>query len=140
MQPVEVALAIIFRRRQLLICQRHPQAHMGGLWEFPGGKLYDGETPAAAAQREAMEETTVRVAVLHQLPATDWVYPDATVRLHPILCRWVAGLARPVGCAAVRWVLPQALSDYPFPPANQKLIQLLMSTPPAVLLQGQPRA
>ena len=61
---VEVAIALVFRQGQVLISRRPAQAHLGGFWEFPGGKLEAGESPERCAEREVLEEVGVVVHAL----------------------------------------------------------------------------
>src|ERR1035438_1977423 len=62
-QPIHVSAALIFRAGQLLITQRHAQSHLGGLWEFPGGKREAGESFEQCLVREIREELGVEIAV-----------------------------------------------------------------------------
>lgn len=125
--PVEVALALIWRRGCLLIARRRAHAHLGNYWEFPGGKLHPGELPAEAAVREALEELGVSCRPRNTLPAIEYAYPDRAVRLHPVECDYVGGAPRPVEAAEFAWVLPRYLERYEFPPANASLIAALSS-------------
>lgn len=124
---MDIGLAIIRhpRTEAILIARRKDSAHMGGLWEFPGGKCLPGEAPAACAVRETLEETSLAVAVLEAWPVISHAYPDRTVRLHPFLCRASADDALPFASREVCWVLPSALHAYAFPPANAPLLARL---------------
>lgn len=108
-----------------MIARRSDAAHMGGLWEFPGGKCLPGEAPGACAVRETHEETGLAVAVLEAWPPISHVYPDRMVVLHPFLCRAQGDKALPLASGEVRWVLVSALGEYPFPPANASLLARL---------------
>jgi len=79
--PIEVAAALIFRPGQLLITQRHARAHLGGLWEFPGGKREPGETWEACVIREIQEELGVTMTVNGLFATILHEYPEKTVRL-----------------------------------------------------------
>lgn len=124
---MDIGLAIIRhpRTEAILIARRKDGAHMGGLWEFPGGKCLPGEAPAACAVRETLEETSLAVTVLEAWPVISHAYPDRTVRLHPFLCRAQTEDAVPLAGREVRWVLPSALYAYAFPPANAPLLARL---------------
>lgn len=124
---VEVAIAIIRRGSELLICQRKADAVLGGYWEFPGGKIDPHELPPAAAEREALEELDVIVRATETLAPITHAYDHAIIRLTPILCDYLSGDPKPLGCATFRWVPVSALSDYPFPPANAPLLKELLT-------------
>ena len=126
-----IALALILHPDDgtVLIAQRLPDAHLPGLWEFPGGKCGPSEAPADCAVREAREETGLDVAVLEAWPTITHDYPDRTVTLHPFLCRAPHADARPLGSRRIAWVSPSDLARYPFPEANGPLIERLIRNP-----------
>lgn len=119
---LEVALALVWRNGCVLITRRPADSHLGGLWEFPGGKILRGETPEAAAAREALEEVGVRCRPILPRAPIEWSYPERSVRLHPIDCEYVGGPPRPIQVAEWAWVAPSELSQYAFPPANASLV------------------
>ena len=125
---VDVALAVVFDPlKRVLICRRKPDAALGGYWEFPGGKCNPAESPAHAAVRESLEETSLVVEVVRALPAIEHEYEHARLRLHPFVCRWSAGNLEPREVAEARWVLPTELGQYLFPPANGDLVRALIA-------------
>ena len=108
-----------------LITQRRRGSHLAGLWEFPGGKLEAGETPAAGLQRELREELSADFAVGDQVETVRWEYPDRVVVLHFFECRVQAGAIEPREEQAMTWVEPARLGEYDFPPADRELIARL---------------
>jgi mutator protein MutT len=124
-KTVEVALAIIWRAGCLLISRRPDDAHLGGLWEFPGGKLNPGETPEQCAVREAAEEVGVGCQPRRCMAPLVYAYPERTVRLHPVECDYLGGAPRPLAVAEWAWVLPSDLKNYSFPAANEPLVEAL---------------
>ncbi len=119
-----IALAIILHPNdsRVLINQRPADAHLGGLWEFPGGKCLEHESPRDCAVREAWEETGLRVDILDAWPAETYAYPDRTVTLHPFLCR-----ARRENALHGKWVSVGELARYEFPRANAALLTRLQT-------------
>jgi len=121
-----VAVGIVRRPDGRVLIDRRPYGGLlGGLWEFPGGKIEPGETPARAAVRELREELGVRAEPVAELPPVEHAYSHFTVTLHPLLCRFVemdpaAGEGR-----EWRWVPPGELPHHPMPRANRKILELL---------------
>lgn len=122
---IEVTAALIRRDGALLIAQRPPGAHLAGLWEFPGGKREAGETLEACLARECAEELGVTVRVGALVRVVEHSYPDRHLILHFFECTLIDGEPAPLGCQAVRWVAPEELSAYQFPPADARLIEEL---------------
>jgi len=122
---IDVAIALVWRGGRLLVTRRLPAAHLGGLWEFPGGKMRTGETPDAAAEREVLEETGVVARARARRAPIEWQYPERAVRLHPVDCDWVEGEGEPRGVADLRWATREELGTLEFPPANATLVPVL---------------
>jgi 8-oxo-dGTP diphosphatase len=123
---IEVAAGLIRDRDgRYLITQRRRGSHLAGLWEFPGGKLEAGETPAAGLRRELEEELSATFAIGELVETVRWEYPDRTVILHFFDCHVESGVIDPREEQAMEWVEPARLPDYDFPPADRELIQRL---------------
>ncbi len=121
----DIAAGIVWKRGRVLIDQRKPDALLGGLWEFPGGKQREGETPEQAAVREVAEETGLTVRPGEVLATIRHAYSHFRITLRAVECTWVSGQARAIECEQVRWVWPSQLGRYPFPKANARLLPLL---------------
>jgi len=78
---IEVSAGLVFRDGLLLIAQRRPQDHLGGLWEFPGGKLEPGESAEDCLRRELMEELGIEVEIKELAETIEHDYPGKKVRL-----------------------------------------------------------
>ena len=122
---VEVSAALIFRGGKLLITQRHAQVHLGGLWEFPGGKRESGETFEECLVREIREELGVEISVGELFAEIHHDYPEKSVGLKFFICRLVAGEPQPLDCAAVKWVAQNELTNFEFPAADAQLLAKL---------------
>lgn len=124
---IEVAAGLVFRSGKLLITQRYPDSHLGGLWEFPGGKRHSDETFEACLQRELMEELGIEVAVGELVETIEHAYPEKTVRLKFFRCEWLRHEPQALGCPAFRWITRDELDQYPFPPADARLLKQLQA-------------
>jgi mutator protein MutT len=124
-QPIEVAAGLVFKDGKLLIARRPPLAHLGGLWEFPGGKREGGETYEECLHRELAEELGIEVQVLELVAALTHDYPERSVHLRFFRCRWLR--REPLGDAgqALAWVTAEELSHYDFPAADARLLNRL---------------
>ena len=121
----EVSAALIFRGGKLLITQRPAKAHLGGLWEFPGGKRESDETFEQCLVREIREELGVGIAVGELFESVTHAYPEKTVHLKFFICRLLGGEPQPLGCKAVKWAGKSDLADYEFPAADARLLEKL---------------
>jgi 8-oxo-dGTP diphosphatase len=121
-QPIEVAAGLVFKDGRVLIAQRPPQSHLGGLWEFPGGKREAGETYEECLHRELAEELGIEVQVLELVEALTHHYPGRSVHLRFFRCRWLR--LEPQGNAgqALAWITAEELSRYSFPAADARLL------------------
>ncbi len=125
MDVLEVAAGIIHREGRYLIARRRPGVHLAGFWEFPGGKREAGESLAECLQRELFEELSIRVDVPIPYQMIRHEYQDRTVELHFFRCAIEQGDAVPVECEEIRWVLPEELTRFEFPPADRVIIDAL---------------
>jgi 8-oxo-dGTP diphosphatase len=120
----EVVAAVIERDGRILIARRPADRHLGGLWEFPGGKRRAGETPEAALAREIREELDAAVTVGELLEDVEWAYPEKTVALRFYRCA-LEGEPRAAEGQELAWVAPADLSRYAFPDADQAMVARL---------------
>lgn len=124
-----VAVALINGDGHILLAQRPPGKSMAGLWEFPGGKVHDGETPEAALVRELKEELSINVnpADLDPITFASHGYADFHLLMPLFACRTWHGTPTPVEGQTLAWVAPTALADYPAPAADIPLFAVLAS-------------
>ncbi|HTM77921.1 MAG TPA: (deoxy)nucleoside triphosphate pyrophosphohydrolase [Devosia sp.] len=122
-----VACALVDADRRVLIAQRPPGKALAGLWEFPGGKIEPGETPEAALIRELEEELGVstKTACLAPVSFASHSYDNFHLLMPLYACRKWQGQPQPREHTALKWVRPNALHDYPMPPADAPLIAAL---------------
>ena len=123
---VQVAAGLIFREGRYLIARRKADTHLGGLWEFPGGKREPGESLEGCLHRELREELGIDVTPPVHFRVIRHEYPGKTVELHFFRCTVSRGEALALDCEEVRWVMPNEMANYEFPPADRPLIEALM--------------
>jgi 8-oxo-dGTP diphosphatase len=126
---IDVAAGLVFRDGKLLITQRHPKDHLGGLWEFPGGKRELGETFEECLIRELREELGIEVAVGELLETLTHDYPTRSIHLRFFRCRLVAGEPQTLGCSALEWIDAGGLAKHEFPAADARLLEKLRNSP-----------
>lgn len=120
---VHVVAAVIRNANQkILLALRPSDKHMGGLWEFPGGKCESGESPSQALTRELQEELGIVIEHPQPLIQVRHDYPDLQVLLDVYEVQHFSGAAHGAEGQEVRWVAPSALSDYQFPAANRSIV------------------
>jgi A/G-specific adenine glycosylase len=124
-----MATAILIHQGRILIQKRKSKGVWANLWEFPGGRLEQGETPEMALVREYMEETELAVGNLKKIITVQHSYTIYRVTLHCYCCSLLAGRSEPVLHTAqeYRWVKPGELSDYAFPSGHRKFIRHLQN-------------
>jgi len=127
--PIDVAAGLLFRRGKLLITQRRPNDHLGGFWEFPGGKRETGESFEDCLRRELREELGIEVEVGELLDSVTHAYPEKMVRLKFYRCALQREEPRALGCHAMAWVSADELDRFQFPAADEKLLGTLRNMP-----------
>lgn len=124
---IHVAVGVIINDRQeILIAKRHQHLHQGGKWEFPGGKVEQGETVQQALIRELKEEVALNVQQTQDLMIITHDYAEKQVKLD---VHWVTdfnGNAFGVEGQEIAWVAPTQLKDYRFPEANKPIIDKIL--------------
>ena len=118
MRTVIVAAALIIEEGKILVTQRKKDSPHGFLWEFPGGKVKEGEEPREALRRELMEELDVEAEVGTIFDAVFHSYPEFPILLLVYRCRVKRGLLKPIGCHDLRWVTLRELEKLEMPPAD----------------------
>jgi A/G-specific adenine glycosylase len=120
-----VAAGVVYRKGRFLITHRKPDGLLGGLWEFPGGKIIEGETPPQACQREIREEVNLNVEVVSHLTTVKHAYTHFKIIMDVFICQYVSGRIRLNGPDDFCWINTSQLSAYPFPKATLKALSHL---------------
>lgn len=121
------ACALVDSDGRILLAQRPEGKSLAGMWEFPGGKVEAGETPEETLVRELNEELGIvtRIPCLAPLTFASHTYETFHLLMPLYVCRRYEGIPQGREGQAIKWVRPQALRDYPMPPADEPLIPFL---------------
>jgi mutator protein MutT len=120
-----VTAGLLQQDGMVLITKRPAGSHLAGYWEFPGGKQEGGETLEECLEREMKEELGVDVRAEKPLLNVDHEYANRIISLYLFQCTHLSGELKPLACEEIRWVHPEDLTQYRFPPPDEKIIQLL---------------
>lgn len=121
-----IAAGVIFKRGKILIQQRSNEGLLGGLWEFPGGKVEAGESLVECVRREVREELGIEVRVGERIVAVEHAYSHFSITLHAFRCEFLSGRTRAASAQRFNWVTPEELDEYAFPAANKRIIRELV--------------
>jgi A/G-specific adenine glycosylase len=121
-----IATGVVCKGQKVLITRRKLEGLLGGLWEFPGGKIRKDETAETACIREIKEEVSLKVKTDEHLTRIRHAYTHFKIVMDVFLCSYVAGRIRLNGPIDFQWIRTAQIDDYPFPGANHKFIPLLI--------------
>ena len=124
MQHLEVVAGVIVVNGRLVLAKRKKEDHLGGFWEFPGGKIEDGETPEMALVREIEEELGIRVTPVKEIAVVEHQYPEKLVRLHFVLAE-AEDVPKALDCEDVALVDVKEVSGYRLAPADERAWRLI---------------
>lgn len=122
----QIGVAVIYDDSgRILIDRRRQEGLLGGLWEFPGGKIEPGETVEECVRREIQEELGIDIEVQDALITIDHTYSHFKVTLNAFNCLHLSGEPQPIECDEVKWVTLDEIDAYPFPKANGRIIEAI---------------
>lgn len=120
-----IATAVVRKNGRLLITLRKPDGLLGGLWEFPGGKVLKNESPEDACKREIKEEVNLDIKIESHLTMIRHAYTHFKIKMDVFLCTYASGKIRLNGPVDFKWIRPENITNYPFPGANHKFFPAL---------------
>lgn len=124
----QIGVAVIWNQSgQILIDRRKAGGAMGGLWEFPGGKIEAGETVPQCIVREIQEELAIEIIVGKHLISINHIYPTFEITLIVHHCQHISGTPQPIESEEIRWVNVPDLDKYEYPAANYQIIKIIQS-------------
>ena len=122
-----IAVGVIWKGTKVLITRRKEEGLLGGLWEFPGGKIKNGETSQAACAREIKEEVNLLVEPEERIARIRHAYTHFKIVMDVFQCTYRKGRVYLRGPVDFRWIRLQEMDKFPFPGANRKFIPLIVS-------------
>ena len=124
---IVVSIALINNENEILLSKRPEKKHLSGFWEFPGGKIEEGETPEKALIREVKEELNIDInnKCIAPLSFSEFDYNNFQLLLLLYICRRWDGVPMSMENNKLEWVKPNMLRDYKMPPADDALIYCL---------------
>ncbi|MBN1926599.1 MAG: (deoxy)nucleoside triphosphate pyrophosphohydrolase [Prolixibacteraceae bacterium] len=128
MKRIDVTCAIIVKEGKLLACQRGSQSEHAYEWEFPGGKVEEGESAENCIVREIWEELKVEIIIVKQLEDIEYDYPRLSIRLIPFLCKINSGNPSPVEHHTIRWQPSERFHDLIWSAADKEVFNLNAKT------------
>ncbi len=122
----QIGVAVITDSQgNILIDRRKQEGLLGGLWEFPGGKIEPGESVENCISREIKEELGIEIEVGDRLITIEHAYTHFKVTLNVFNCKHLSGEPQPIECDEVKWVTLDEIDQYPFPKANSQIIEAI---------------
>lgn len=123
----QVTAAVILKEGRVLIAQRSSKDELARLWEFPGGKIEDGETPEECLKREIKEELDIDVDVKDFFAESIYDYENGSISLMAYAVEWLDGELKPMVHDELRWVSRSEISKYEFAPADVVFVKKLVN-------------
>ncbi len=124
---IRVTAAILEQDGKILIAQRKKGDRLEGKWEFPGGKIEEGENPKTCLQRELQEELGIEVRIGDFICENEHQYPHIHIRLLAYQTFYLSGEIQLYDHAAIAWVTLKEMQDYDFAPADVPIVEVLRS-------------
>ncbi|MFC1533511.1 (deoxy)nucleoside triphosphate pyrophosphohydrolase [Thermodesulfobacteriota bacterium] len=122
---INVTAAMIWKDGRLLITKRPEGSHLAGLWEFPGGKQKANEILKECLEREIKEELGMDIRADEFLLTVQHEYDTKLVNLHLFQCSYLKGFPEALEGQEIKWVTPEDLQKYAFPPPDREIIERL---------------
>jgi 8-oxo-dGTP diphosphatase len=125
MDTIKVVCGIIYKDNKVLICRRKPELFLGGLWEFPGGKVEKGEDDETTLSRELMEELGMIVDVYEYFDTSIYNYGEFTIELIAYKCKFIEAKYNLLDHDIIEWVNYRDLINWKFAPADISIVNHL---------------
>jgi 8-oxo-dGTP diphosphatase len=125
--PIPVTCVILLHEGKVMAAQRAAHMDLPGSWEFPGGKIEEGESPETCLIREVREELAIEIRITGSLTPVTHTYPTKTIRLQPFLASWVSGAVQLSEHSQIRWLGREQLLSVDWAPADLPIVHELLA-------------
>ena len=123
----DIGVGVIWNNDKILITKRKKNQLLGGLWEFPGGKIKNNESILHCIKREAQEELGIKIKVKEFIKTVNHQYSHFKITLHAYHCQYLSGEIKCIEVDDWEWISPKSFSDYPFPKANHYIFPEILN-------------
>ena len=127
MNSIPVTCVVLLHEGKVMAAQRAAHMDLPGCWEFPGGKVEEGESPETCLVREVREELSINIRITGSLPPVIHAYPSKTIQLLPFLATWNTGTILLAEHAQLRWLAPEELLSVDWAPADLPIVHDLLA-------------
>lgn len=127
MNPIPVTCVVLLHEGKVMAAQRAAHMDLPGCWEFPGGKVEEGESPETCLVREVLEELSITIRITGALPPVTHAYPSKTIQLLPFLATWNSGTIHLSEHAQLRWLAQEELLTVDWAPADLPIVHDLLA-------------
>ena len=127
MNPIPVTCVVLLHEGKVMAAQRAAHMDLPGYWEFPGGKVEEGESPETCLVREVLEELSITIRITGALPPVIHAYPSKTIQLLPFLATWNSGTIHLSEHAQLRWLAQEELLSVDWAPADLPIVHDLLA-------------
>lgn len=127
MNLIPVTYVVLLHEGKVMAAQRAVHMDLPGSWEFPGGKIEEGESPETCLIREVREELTIEIRITGSLTPVTHPYPSKTIHLLPFLATWVSGTIQLTEHAQIRWLGRNELLSVNWAPADLPIVHELLA-------------
>ena len=128
----KIAVGLIWKENKILISKRPSNVMLGGLWEFPGGKIKENEIAEDCVKREIKEELNISVSLGEKIQTIKHAYTHFTIELTAYHCQYEGGEPSTIGCADFKWIKTHEIDSLPFPKANHKIFNKIPENNPCL--------